>query len=100
MNNGIYYFGDMFVNAVSKLSSTFDVANYYNKDILLVEKNVSDACNLLRFSLDAALNSKKKTKKIYNTNAAVHLMPAAYKPLYAAVFVSLQHISTYMLRFI
>ena len=26
----------------------------------LVEKNVSAACHLLRFSLDAALNSKKK----------------------------------------
>ena len=73
----------------------------FMKLLSLVEKNVYAACHLLRFSLDATLNSKKKKeKKIYNTNAAVHLMPAAYKHLYVAVLVSPQHKSTYMMRFI
>ena len=35
--------------------------------------------HLLRFSLDAALNKKKKEKKIYSTNAAGYLMAAANK---------------------
>ena len=40
----------------------------------LVEKNVSAACHLLRFSLDAAINSKNKGKK-YTTNATVFCSP-------------------------
>ena len=58
--------------------------NFVSWHLSPVEKKVSVACHLLRFSLDAAINSKKKEKK-YTTNATV--------------FCSPQHILKQMLRF-
>ena len=73
--------------------------------IALVEKNVYAACYLLRFSLDAAINGKKKGKKIYykycgfllpatynQSNAVVFLWSEAYMVTNAAVFCSPQQI--------
>ena len=75
---------------------THDVPNYRHLQCTLVEKKliccVSFAAVFLRHSI-------KQQKKLYNTNAAVYLMPAAYKHLYAAVLISPKHISPSMLRF-